>query len=180
MRCYLLATACGLVHGANSTPETVSAVYGYSSQAINNAANYAQECYSSDATGNFDCTNFIKNHLPGTMDNQAGCPFQDGMCRSNQSTLFLDSGYLDSREHFGLNTPDSDRIFFRTTMHCAPLNTEGFSKNVSTPVNNYTQYFYGPYVDYVNYTFQTEDMDAQYTRAKDNMMYSWNVELGLR
>lgn len=171
---------CGLVHKANSTPETVSALYAYSSQAINNAVNYAHECYSSDATGNFDCTNFIKDHLPRTMDNQAGCPFQEDMCRSNQSNIFLDSGYLDSREHFGLNTPDSDRIFYRTTMHCAPLNTEGFSKNVSTPANNYTQYFYGPVVEDMNFTYQTEDMYAQYTRAKDNKMYSWSADMTLR
>lgn len=153
---------------AKVTPETLSELQAYASRAINNAVNYAQECYSSNATGNFGCTNFIKSHLPSTMNDQAACPFQDGMCRSNQSNLLLDSGCLDSREHFGLNMPDSQRIFFRTTMHCAPLTTEGFSKNIRTPVNNYTQYFYGPHSEKANFTWQTEDINTQYTKAKDN------------
>lgn len=170
---------CGVVYTGSSTPETVSSLHGYVSQTINNAVNYAQECYSSNATGNFDCTNFIKDHLPGTMDDQAGCPFQEGMCRSNQSNLFLDSGYLDSREHFGLNTPGDQRILFRTTMHCAPVNTEGFSENVSTPVKNYTQYFYGPYVENVNFTWQIEDMNAQYPPAEGNRLDSWAADMGL-
>lgn len=170
---------CGVVYTGSSTPETVSALHGYVSQTINNAVNYAQECYSSNGTGNFDCTNFIKDHLPGTVDDQAPCPFQDGICRSNESNILLDSGYLDSREHFGLNMPDSQRIFFRTTMHCAPVNTEGFSKNISTAVNNYTQYFYGPYADNENFTWQIEDMDAQYRRAQDNKLASWSAEMGL-
>lgn len=77
------------------------------SQTAINAANYAQECYSGNATGSFDFTKFVKDHLPGTADDQVACPFEDGMCRSNQSNLLLDSGYIDSREDFGLNTPDS-------------------------------------------------------------------------
>lgn len=171
---------CGVVSSVTETPETISSLRGYVSQTLNNAANYAQECYSSNATGNFDCTNFIKDHLPGTMNDQASCPFQDGMCRSDKSNLLLDSGYLDSREHFGLNTPDNQRIFFRTTMHCAPVITEGFSKNVSTPMNNYTQYFYGPSVENMNFTWQTEDMNAQYLRTKDNKLFPLVANVGLR
>lgn len=171
---------CGVVYTGTTTPGTVSSLKGYISQTINNALNYAQECYSSQTTGNFDCTTFIRPHLPGTMDDQAVCPFEDGMCRSDQSNLLLDSGYLDSREHFGLNTPDSQRIFFRTTLHCAPLNTEGFSKNISTPANNYTQYFYGPSVENLNFTWQTEDMYAQYTRSQDNKLDPLAANMGLR
>lgn len=172
---------CGVVKRLGQTATTSqSFLNGFISQTFNNAANYAQECYSSNATGDFDCTNFIKDHLPGTMDDQASCPFQDGMCRSNKSNILFDSGYLDSREHFGMNTPDNQRIFFRTTMHCAPVTTEGFSKNVSTPVNNYTQYFYGPSVKNMNFTWQTEDMNAQYIRKQDNQQYLWAANVGLR
>lgn len=173
---------CGVVYTDSETPETVSALQSHVSRTINNAVNYAQECYSSNATGNFDCINFIQDHLPGTMDDRASCPFQEGMCRSNQSNLLLDSGYLDSREHFGFNTPDSQRILFRTTMHCAPINTEGFSKNVSTPRNNYTQYFYGSY-DYEenkDFTWQTEDLDAQYIRTDDNDLNIVSADMRLR
>lgn len=170
---------CGVVYTDSPTPETMSTLQAYISQTVNNAAKYAQECYSSTATGNFDCKTFIKDHLPGTMNDQAECPFQEGMCRSNQSNLFLDSGYLDSREHFGLNTPDGQRIFFRTTLHCAPVNTEGFSRNVSTPVNNYTQYFYGPSTEDMSFTWQTEDMNAQYLKRQDNELDSMAAELRL-
>lgn len=172
--------SCGVVFMANSSATTVSPIKAYLSQSINNAANYAQECYSNNPTGNFDCTNFVKKHLPGTMDDQAECPFQDGMCRSDQSKLLLDSGYIDSREHCGLNTPDSQRIFFRTRLHCAPLNTAGFSENVSTPVNNYTRYFYGPSVENLTFTWQAEDLTAQYIRPQDNKLDRMAATMGLR
>lgn len=171
---------CGVVNTSAQTPETISVLNGYVSQTFNNAVSYAQECYSSNATGNLHCTNFIKAHLPGTMDDQASCPFQGGMCRSDKSNLLLDSGYLDSREHFGLNTPDNQRIFFRTTLHCAPVITEGFSKNVSTPVNNYTQYFYGPSLKNSKFTWQTEDMNAQYLRTQDDKLSLLTANLGLK
>ncbi|KAK2597555.1 hypothetical protein N8I77_012334 [Diaporthe amygdali] len=172
---------CGVVYGGYTTNETISALDAYGSQTINNALNYAQECYSRNPTGNTDCTNFIKDHLPGTMDKDAACPFQDGMCRNNQDNLLLDSGYFDSRESFGLNTPDSQRIFFRTTLHCAPVTTAGFSKNVSTPVNNYTQYLYGPSAEQIYYTWQVEDMNAQYLRREDNEVgpIAWDMSLSI-
>lgn len=171
---------CGVVNTGNAMPETISTLYAYISQTINNAANYALECYSGDGTGNFDCTTFIKSHLPGTMDDEAACPVEDGMCRSNQSNLLLDSGYLDSREHFGLNTPESQRIFFRTTLHCAPVITEGYSKNTSTTVNNYTQYFYGPSSENMSFTWQIQDLNAQYLRSEDNKLQSLAANMGLR
>lgn len=170
---------CGVVYTGDTTAATISSLRGYLSQTINNAMNYAQECYSSNSTGNFDCTNFVKDHLPGTMDDQAACPFQDGMCRNNQSNILLDSGYLDSRQHFGLNTPDNQRIFFRTTLHCAPVNTAGLSRNISTSVSNYTQYFYGSSGDNRKFTWQIEDMDAQYLRIKDNELGSLSANMGL-
>lgn len=174
---------CGVVDTGSSTPDTLSSVAAHSSQTMNNAVAYARECYSSNVTGTFDCANFVKNHLPGTMDDQAGCPFDDGMCRSNDSNLILDSGYLDSHEHFGMNTPKSQRILFRTKLHCAPVVTDGFSKNVSTPDNNYTQYFYGPSypsVGNTNFTWQTEDLDAQYIRTEENQLNYLAADMGLR
>lgn len=170
---------CGLVYTGVNLTEPQDALSTFFTQNINNAGNYAVECYSSNGTGVFDCTTFVKRHLLGTVDDEAGCPFSGDICRSNDSNIFLDSGYIDSREDLGWNTPDSEKIFFRQTMHCAPLKTAGFARNVSTVSDNYTEYYYGPTFLGSNFTWKVEDVDAQYQRGSDNDIATWTADLQL-
>lgn len=168
---------CGIVV-TSANPEGSMSLSNFVSQTINDAANYAVECYSSNGTGLFDCTTFVKGHLPGTIDDEAGCPFPGDICRSNNSNIFLDSGYLDSCEDLGWNTPDSEKLFFRETVHCAPLKTAGFARNVSTVSDTYTEYYYGPNLE-SNFTWKVEDLDAQYLRQSDNSRATWTADLQL-
>ncbi|ROW07011.1 hypothetical protein VPNG_06668 [Cytospora leucostoma] len=131
---------CGYVYARGTPIDDAATTKSYEAKTIINVANHAQQCYSGNAPGVFDCTNFVRDHIGGTIDNQAACPFHDGICRSNDSNIRLDSGYIDSREDFGLNMPDDQRIFFRQVLHCAPLNTQGSARNSSTSSDNYTQY----------------------------------------
>lgn len=133
---------------------------------MNNAANYAQQCYSSNATGTLDCTTFVKSRLQFSSILNASCPFSDNICRSNNSNLLLDSGLISS-DDFGLNMPSSQRMFRREVLHCAPLRTDGFSSNVSTEYHNYTRYLYGGTSGF-NYTYQVENLDATYGIQADN------------
>lgn len=162
---------CGIVnYFPTSVKAALSIMNPYQAQKINNAANYAQQCYSANATGLFDCTSFVKDHLPATTDTQAPCPFQDSICRSNDSNLRLDTGLLDSSEDLGLNTPNDQKILYRAVLHCAPLVTSAnFVSNASTS-DNYTRYWYGAnHVSRSNFTTEFEDLDAQYLRQLDNL-----------
>lgn len=140
-------------------------------QKIGQAANYAQQCYSSSRSGMLDCTSFVVDHLSSTVDTQAPCPFPGAdVCRLQSSNLHLDTGLLDSSEVFGLNAPKNQRIFFRNVLECAPLVTEPFAQDISTSVNNYTVYNYGPNFLGQNYTYQVETMAGQYDRQGDNSL----------
>ncbi|KAK7726503.1 hypothetical protein SLS63_007664 [Diaporthe eres] len=61
-------------------------------------------------------------------------------------------------------------MFFRNVLECAPLVTEPFAQDISTSVNNYTVYNYGPNFLGQNYTYQVETMAGQYDRQGDNSL----------
>lgn len=159
---------CGIVSDAALTSDTISTIYPWISQYMNNAANYAQQCYSPNTTGFLDCTTFVKGRLRFNSVLNASCPFSDNMCRSNDSNILLDSGLISS-DDLGLNMPSSQRMFYREVVQCAPLRTDGFVSNVSTQYNNYTRYSYGDFEPgRYNWTYEVEDLDAQYFRKVDN------------
>lgn len=165
---------CGVLTTVNvvETMEGMSILYSEIARKIGEAANYAQQCYSSSRSGMVGCNTFIVDHLSSTMDTQAPCPFPGvDMCRLQTSNLRLDTGLLDSRDFFGLNSPESQRIFFRNVLECVPLVTKSFAQDISTSVNNYTVYSYGPKPSRIwglNYTFQVETLAGQYAREGDN------------
>lgn len=156
---------CGGVLSSAVTIDTWSIIWPWVSQSMNNAANYAQQCYSINATGTLDCTTFVESRLHFSSSFNASCPFSDGMCRSNNSNLLLDSGLISSDE-LGLNMPSSERMYYREVLHCAPLETNGFVRNVNTKYNNYTRYYYGS--SGLNWTYEVESLDIQHWRVVDN------------
>lgn len=130
----------------------------------------AQQCYS-NTISTFDCTYFVKNNLHGTINGSASCPFSEEICRSNSSNIILDTGYIDSIEDLGMNSPQDESIKFRTVLQCAPLETHGYTSNKSTPTDNFTQYYYGSFLYGLNTqdaTFTVESLDSQYLRQADN------------
>lgn len=91
---------CGVLttEGAARTVQAASILYSNMAQKTGEAANYAQQCYSSSRSGMLDCTSFIVDHLSSTVDTQAPCLFPGAdMCRLQNSNLRLDSGLLDSK-----------------------------------------------------------------------------------
>ncbi|KAL1854465.1 hypothetical protein Daus18300_011386 [Diaporthe australafricana] len=138
------------------------------------ASNYVQQCYSENSTGLTDCNYFVTQRLPGYIDTAAPCPFDDSICRSNSSNLELDTGYLDSHTHFGVNAPPNERILVRRKLQCAPLKTEGYNSENG----NFTRYYYGPrYVSVsnsapvdkpdFNATYEVANLENQYARSTD-------------
>ncbi|PFH55001.1 hypothetical protein XA68_11122 [Ophiocordyceps unilateralis] len=170
-------THCGYLmdtYEANSSG-SANGIYPYLVRRLENAANYAQQCYSAKNSGMFACSTFIKDHLPATVDSEAACPFHGGICRSNTSNLRLDTGLLDSQDDLGINAPPEQRMLFRSVLHCAPLVTEGYTSQVRMPTSNYTRYHYGYFTHSNqsssvprNFTLQVESQESQYDKGAEN------------
>ena len=56
------------------------------------------------------------------------CPFQDGVCET--AAMTIDTGYVDSNDHLGINSPRQNRIQFRKLLSCAVIPAD---RNYSTP-----------------------------------------------
>ncbi|KAH8883500.1 hypothetical protein GQ53DRAFT_882709 [Thozetella sp. PMI_491] len=173
---------CGLVLSAGdsqvqSINQTTPSMQIYEAGQVNNAANYAQQCYSSSSPGMFDCSSFVTSRLPANIDTHASCPFKEQVCRTKDSNIHLDTGYLDSDTHLGLNAPPDERFLFRHVFHCAPLVTEGHTSEAKGNNITYARYHYGSAIMgpadqkvRYNYTFEIESLEFQYgTQLENNM-----------
>lgn len=158
---------CALVNTGYPDLGAASIIQQYVSRRASNAANYAQQCYSTNTSGMLNCGTFVKARIPSSVDYQTPCPFATGLCQSD-ANIRLDTGYIDSHEHLGLNAPPDERVMFRTVLQCAPLVTEGYTNNISTSGENYTAYYYGPDTSGNNYTYKTSTLDAQYHQTNGN------------
>ncbi|GAW15864.1 hypothetical protein ANO14919_052860 [Xylariales sp. No.14919] len=130
---------------------------------IDNAANYAQQCYSNGTARNLDCGRFVTKQLTKFVDDDALCPFEEKMCRSSSKNLRIDSGYISSHEHLGINSPD--KFFARNVLHCAPIMTDDYTSQLSTSMGNITLYHYGSLLSpsgLKDYVFAAESIDSQY------------------
>lgn len=135
----------------------------YVANQVLNADNYAQQCYAANAVHPFDCTTFILPRLSSSVDYNASCPFDESICRSNASNIRLDTGYIDTSKHLGVNAPANERILFRTILECAPLQTEGYSETIALSSGNYTRYYYGPKTEgSQNFTYEVPSLASQY------------------
>lgn len=147
---------------------------------VNNAANHAQRCYSNNSDNDLGCGGFATNRLPSTVNVTASCPFSNEMCRNISTNIRFDTGYIDSHDDFGLNTPPDKRIKWRSILHCAPLVTKGFTsqRNVSS-LGSVTFYHYGRLAGLGNYTYAAQSVASQYsiTRSSDITMHSTQYQL---
>lgn len=156
-------TNCSLVNYDVEDPNfDPYALLPYISRLVSNYGNYAQQCYSPSSSGIFDCTSFVRERLPSDVDTQAPCPFAKGLCRSDDANIRLDTGYINSHNDLGMNAPESERISFRALLNCAPLSTEGLSRNITGEMGNYTLYEYGNATADQNFTYKVLGLEAQY------------------
>lgn len=116
----------------------------YLTKQIQTSASYAQQCYASDISGSLECGTFVQKNIDSTINTAAPCPFSESICRSSDTNLIIDTGYLDTNDHFGLNAPPDQRLQYRKVIQCAPVITEGQKTmyNLSSD-RSYTRYWYG-------------------------------------
>ncbi|KAM7196688.1 hypothetical protein V8F33_006028 [Rhypophila sp. PSN 637] len=158
--------------------------YPYLAREHGDYSDYAQQCSNSKqgGAGILKCGTFVQQKIDFQTNYSAGCPFGGKLCKSNDSNIFIDTGYLDSHEHFGLNAPPDQRVLVRKTLHCAPLVTEGYKDTFNTtPSRSYTRYYYGQSRDF---NFTTRELYLQnftykysndYRDRNQNLMASYSV-----
>ncbi|KAI0543935.1 hypothetical protein F4679DRAFT_76121 [Xylaria curta] len=166
------SAGCGYVFsGSDYYFDTIS----YGSKMLNNAANYAQQCYS-DQDNQFDCDHFVTDRIIGNVDNNATCPFDSTICLSQWGNIRIDSGFINSHLHLGLNAPIKERILWRNVLHCAPLTTAGFtSQDAQSPTKDVLFHFGNltTFSGEVDYMFRIPDLDSQYASAlSDDVLFT--------
>ncbi|KAI8945458.1 hypothetical protein F4801DRAFT_597842 [Xylaria longipes] len=139
---------CGLILQPQTERNQTEIYTVYIPYLINNtisSAIYAQKCYSNDSSSPTDCSMFVQRAItPFKVDFNASCPFASRVCQSRDSNLVIDSGLLNSDEHFGINTPPDQRVQLRQVTSCAPLVSEGYTSSAWEPEGRQlTRYHYG-------------------------------------
>ncbi|KAI1291187.1 hypothetical protein F5Y03DRAFT_377422 [Xylaria venustula] len=139
----------------------------YFANTINDAANYAQQCYNANVSGSLGCDKFIIQDITTTStEYNASCPFQGNICRGINTSLHLDTGYIDSNSHLGLNLPSDQSFAYRYALTCSPLATHGHTTKWSTGNSSSTRYNYGGTVttdgSVSDFIFESADLNIQY------------------
>lgn len=156
------------------TPEFIQQQQEFSANlqyVMTSASTYAAECYGYDshAAANVpspDCNAYGRQLINWSVDTNATCPFAPEMCVDNLAVR-LDTGYIDSHLHLGINAPKEDRVLYREVFECAPITSKGFSSgwldvaDSGLSPGEYTSGLYGAQIiryDYgPNYYLDTND-----------------------
>lgn len=172
---------CGAANIPNISEDinTSYAFRPYCAKKITDAANYARRCYTVNAGA--DCSSFVTPRLQSIQDLNASCPFSEPMCRRQSGNIRLDSGYVDSHKHLGLNSPPGRRILWRHVVHCAPLVTEGFTSQEDNSQAS-TRYHYGSVTvrdGDVDYIYKAPSLESQYSDvlSEDNFVSHGNHKI---
>ena len=133
---------------------------------------YANECYMSQPAYymSSNCNTFQKPRLNYTVSYDAPCPFDARVCLPGTKAISFDTGLLDSRSDFGINSNDESQIYYRKITQCAVLNDPVYTSgwvNESLDVQSAYAY-YGPAADGYNtsYTYQTSNFASFYTKEE--------------
>lgn len=98
------------------TADVLNTYNPYRSRIIQQAANYAQDCYGADSARLVECNTFVQKTLPTVITRNVSCPFTDSICKSTTENIMLDSGLMDSHHDFGFNSPPDQRFQYRRVM----------------------------------------------------------------
>lgn len=153
-------TNCGIVVFNNTESQSVlqAVLLKYVNDTLAARA-YARNCYGTTSTPGA-CSQYPEQSLPYTQTDVA-CPFGmdstgKSLC-SVDSAYHLDSGLLDTGDYLGINTAKSNRLLFRRSSTCSPINITTYAQqNNSTDAAGFViyTYFLGPVDGVSNFTYQ--------------------------
>jgi hypothetical protein len=142
--------ACGALLLLNSTETTNQSgnIEAYTKNSVQTSQQYVQHCLAEQATLP-QCNRLRRSTLNWTSISNVPCPFESGSCLGLvNSSLYFDSGLIDSREDLGVNSNDANRVQYRKAATCNPLTTDGHILVTNGTFDNNTvglaAAFYGP------------------------------------
>jgi hypothetical protein len=148
---YVVSSVSGSQQAGNWKPELTSASYLHGeSFAVNEDRQrriweYKDACYTGSRSDS-RCEVFYNQIIPSTGEPNASCPFGAGACLYGKTGAYKRTTELIDSNILGINAASSKRVYFRKTMVCSPITTEGFVTTEGPPTypNNYL-YDYGPW-----------------------------------
>lgn len=92
---------------------------------------YAEECYrgsTNTSSAVSRCFTMKVPKLGWNTTNSQTCPFEQHLCSSNTDMVTMDTGYIDTHTHLGLNAKSADRLQYRRVTKCVVLNDTTYSR----------------------------------------------------
>jgi hypothetical protein len=123
---------CGYQGYGNATArrQTISGIsLRYWRRRLEAASVYESQCYAPRANSS-DCLTLPAGRLEWTM-RDTSCPFQDPMLciKANNTPVLLDTGYINSNTHLGINAPAVETVEYRKTAACSPMQTNRWRRS---------------------------------------------------
>lgn len=154
------SAGCGFIQEGENSDGLYNDYGRYIASLISASAAYADQCYvsNSDGTPSQGCSLFVKRQIPQIISRNASCPFpgKDKICLRDSTNLQIDTGVVNSHDHFGINAAPKDRFTWRNVVQCAPLNTKDYTQTIPSAdewSNSSTvQLLYGKQFDFTNKT----------------------------
>ena len=97
-------------------------VFTWGNRIAAGSLDYAQRCYAKTRAENGACASFHRKTLPFT-NRTVPCPFSDTICAVPHA-FQVDSGFIHSDTHLGVNLPLESRVSFRKVITCSPTLAE--------------------------------------------------------
>ncbi|KAF2868539.1 hypothetical protein BDV95DRAFT_580055 [Massariosphaeria phaeospora] len=89
------------------------------------SATYSRSCYAGAEGDTAACKTYVRPSLPYNTTFDAPCPFDAKIC--DATAAVLDTGFLRSDEHLGINTRPEDAMLLRKALTCVPLAGEEYT-----------------------------------------------------
>ncbi|KAH7057431.1 hypothetical protein B0J12DRAFT_414152 [Macrophomina phaseolina] len=134
---------CGYV---SISPGNITAWSVYWADRMESATTYVRQCYGETQSSGV-CARQPSSRLNWT-SSDAACPFTDtDLCITDNSVpLMMDTGYINTNRHLGMNAKDEDAIDYRKIVTCSPMrsNFVDITYSNSTSLNeSILHYYYG-------------------------------------
>ena len=158
--------ACGPVNLNTSDVSLARSMALYWTDRLQSASTYERQCYGTSTPTGL-CTRLPAARIPWMM-NDSSCPYPPGedLCiRTNSTPMRLDTGFVNSNRHLGMNAAPVDSIDYRRVTECSPMQANYIS--VSEKDGKFS-YHYGVNVNSVsnktyNYSLNAITLVREYT-----------------
>jgi len=128
------------------------------------SAQYARMCYS-DSSSDLTCNQYTSRTVQFTTNVNATCPFETDLCFfPGDSAYSMDTGFLDSNDALGLNSPKRERVLYRRLTTCSLLHTKDHAEQGTATLGG------GSFVDPMIYLHM-----GSIPSAGLNYTYSYNI-----